>query len=91
MKDVVQKMQKEIAKSQLRVKDLETKLAELPAEFGPETAALFKQQLASEKKYLEKMLLALAPPTSKKVPKFRIAIAALLLVYFFYRMVFKQA
>jgi hypothetical protein len=73
------------------LRELETKLAQLPADAGPEILALYENLLAKEKKFQAKMTLAMAPPPPKKVPKFRIAIALVMLAYFIYLKVFGQA
>lgn len=89
MTDVVKKIQRSIAASQVRSKDLQAKLAELPADSGPEVRVLFERQLAKEKKYQEQMRLAMAEPPQKKTSIARIAIAAALIVILIYLSVFR--
>ena len=87
MKDSIQSMQRELKASRLRMLELEKKLAELPADSGSEILTLYGNLLAKEKKFQSRMKLAIARPPPKKVPKFRIILAALLLIYFVYWLV----
>jgi hypothetical protein len=91
MKHVVKKIQQGIAASQIRSKDLQKKLAALPDDSGPEVRVLYGRQLAKEKKYQEKMTLALTadPPQNKKPSLFRILILTLLLMILVFLLVFR--
>jgi len=90
MTDVVKKIQQGIAASRMRTRDLQRKLAELPDDSGAEVRVLFEQQLAKEKKYQEKMALALGePPPKKKTSVFRIALLTSLLMVLVYLLVFR--
>jgi hypothetical protein len=91
MKDAVQSMRRDMESSRMRMRELETKLAALPADAGPEILALYEKLLAKEKKYQARMALALAPPPAKKASKLWAALALLMLVFFIYLKVFKQA
>ncbi len=86
MKDPVQSIQKQIADSRKRELELQAKLAALPADAGPETLTLYQNLLAKEKKFQERMTLALAPPPERKknLPVVRITLVALALAYLVY-------
>jgi hypothetical protein len=90
MKHVVKKIQQGIAASQMRTRDLQRKLAELPDDSGPEVRVLYERQLAKEKKYLEQMTIALAePPPKKKLSVSRILVLTLLLLILVYLLGFR--
>ncbi|MES2626321.1 MAG: hypothetical protein V4628_13640 [Pseudomonadota bacterium] len=89
MKDPAQSIQREITKSRTRVLELETKLTELPSDAGPEIVSMYEKLLAKELKYQDRLTVALAPPPSpKKAPVIRIAVAAVLVLYLIYRFAF---
>jgi hypothetical protein len=88
MKDPVQSMQEQMQSSHRRAKELETKLAQLPADAGPEISNLYEKLLAKEKKFQAKMALAMAPLAPKKVPKLRIVIALMILAWLIYLAIF---
>jgi hypothetical protein len=92
MKDAAQSMRREMEGSHRRMRELETKLAALPADAGPEILALYEKLLVKEQKYQARMALAMAPPPEKKkATKLWVTIALLLLVFFIYLKVSKQA
>ena len=85
MKDPTQSMLKELETSRGRLLELERKLAELPTDSGPEIVMLYGNLLAKEKKFQARMTAALTPaPVQKKVPKFRITLAVLVVIYLLY-------
>jgi hypothetical protein len=83
MKDPLQSMQRELETCRLRMLELDKKLAELPADFGPEILTFYGNLLAKERTFQSRMALALASPPPKNVSKFRVTLAAVLLKYFF--------
>jgi hypothetical protein len=90
MTDVVKKIRQGIAASQMRTRDLQAKLAELPDDSGPEVRVLFERQLAKEKKYQAQMALAMAEPPLKKSPSIiRIMLLTALLMILVYLLVFR--
>jgi hypothetical protein len=88
MKDPVQNMQEQMDSSYRRAHELETKLAQLPTDAGPEIFNLYQKLLAKEKKYQAKMTLAMAPLPRKQTPKLRIGIAVLIIAWLLYLAIF---
>jgi hypothetical protein len=81
-------MQEQMDSSHRRAKELETKLAQLPADAGPEISNLYEKLLAKEIKFQEKMTLAMAPLPPRKTPKLRIGFALLIVAWLIYLAIF---